>query len=70
MPALAKAMRAAGAYQAMQLDINNYYVFFSTFELQNGQLSGIPLLPKDMYDNLNRYLDGFSHDFFYITGGK
>ncbi len=70
MPALAKAMHSAGAYQAMQLDINNYYVFFASFEVQNGQLTGIPLLPRDMFDNINRYLDGFSHDFFYMTGGK
>ena len=70
MPALAKAMHSAGAYQAMQLDINNYYVFFASFEVQNDQLTGIPLLPKDMFDNINRYLDGFSHDFFYVTGGN
>jgi hypothetical protein len=70
MPSLAKAMQDAGAYQAMQLDINNYYVFFTSFEVQDGQLSGIPLLPKDMYDNINRYLDGFAHDFFYVTGDK
>jgi hypothetical protein len=68
MPSLAKAMQDAGAYQAMQLDINNYYVFFTSFELQGGKLTGIPLLPKEMIDNLNRYLDGFAHDFFYITG--
>jgi hypothetical protein len=54
----------------MQLDINNYYVFFTSFEVQNGQLTGIPLLPKEMIDNLNRYLDGFAHDFFYVTADK
>jgi hypothetical protein len=70
MPALAKAMQDAGAVQAMQLDINNYYVFFTSFEVSGGQLTGIPLLPKEMIDNINRYLDGFAHDFFYITGSK
>ena len=70
MPALARAMQDTGAYQAMQLDINNYYVFFTSFEFQGSQLVGIPLLPKEMIDNMNRYLDGFSHDFFYITGNQ
>jgi hypothetical protein len=70
MPALANAMKDAGAYEAMQMDINNYYVFFTSFELQGGQLTSIPLLPKEMIDNLNRYFDGFSHDFFYFTGGQ
>lgn len=68
MPSLAKAMQAAGAYQAMQLDINNYYVHFVSFEVQDGKLSGVPLLPKEMYENIDRYLTGFGHDFFYITG--
>ncbi len=67
MPSLAKAMLAAGSYQAMQLDINNYYVHFVTFELQDGKLNGVPLLPKEMYENINRYLTGFGHDFFYVT---
>ena len=67
MPVLATAMRAAGAYQAMQLDINNYYVLFTSFREQDGHLTGIPLLPKEMVDNINRYLDGFSHDFFFVT---
>lgn len=67
MPVLATAMRAAGAYQAMQLDINNYYVLFTSFREQDGHLTGMPLLPKEMVDNINRYLDGFSHDFFFVT---
>jgi hypothetical protein len=70
MPVLAKAMLDAGAYQAMQLDINNYYVFFTSFEVQGGLLIGIPVLPKEMIDNINRYLEGFAHDFFYITGSQ
>ncbi len=64
---LAKAMQAAGAYQAMQLDINNYYVLFTAFELQNDQQVTIPLLPKQMVDNVGRFLDSYSRDFFYVT---
>jgi len=63
-----KAMQDAGAYQAMQLDINNYYVHFVSFMVQDGKLSGLPLLPKEMYENVDRYLNGFGHDFFYVTG--
>ncbi len=70
MPALANAMLDTGAYQAMQLDINNYYVHFTSFEVQDGQLTGVSLLPKEMVDNINRYLVGFAHDFFYITDKK
>jgi hypothetical protein len=67
MPALAAAMQDAGAYQAMQLDINNYYVLFTSFKFENGQLAAFPLLPKDMASNLNRFLGSYSRDFFYIT---
>jgi hypothetical protein len=70
MPALAKSMQDAGAYEAMQLDINNYYVHFTKFELEDNLLTAVPLLPKDMFDNVDRYLTGFAHDFFYITAIK
>ena len=70
MPALAKAMQDAGAYQAMQLDINNYYVHFTKFELQNNRFTAVPLLPKEMVDNVSRFLDTYSRDFFYVTAIK
>ncbi len=67
MPILAKSMQAAGAYQAMQLDINNYYVLFTSFQVENGQLAASPLLPKDMVGNISRFLHPYARDFFYIT---
>ncbi len=67
MPALATAMVAAGAYQAMQLDINNYYVLFTRFDVQNSQLKADPLLPKAMVDGLDRFLGSYSRDYFYVT---
>lgn len=70
MPVLAKAMQDAGAYQAMQLDINNYWVHFTKFELVNNQLQGIPLLPKEMIDNIDRYLYPYARDFFYVTASN
>ena len=67
MPTLAKAMQDAGAYQAMQLDINNIYVLFTSFKFENGQLVAIPLLQKNMVYDPNRFLGRNSRDFFYIT---
>ncbi len=64
---LARAMQAAGVYEAMQLDINNYYVLFTRFDLRNNELVAVPLLPKEMVDNAGRFLDSYSRDFFYIT---
>jgi hypothetical protein len=70
MPILAKSMQAAGAYQAMQLDINNYYVLFTSFQVENGQLAASPLLPKDMVGNISRFLYPYSRDFFYVTASN
>ena len=70
MASLAKAMLDTGNYQAMQLDINNYYVIFTKIQVENGQMVGVPLLPKDMVSNLNRFLATYSRDFFYITSNN
>lgn len=67
MPVLAEAMRTAGAYHGMQLDINNYYVLFTKFEPQNDHLEALPLLPKVMVDNVGRFLGSYVRDFFFIT---
>jgi hypothetical protein len=67
MPALATSMQVAGAFQAMQLDINDYYVHFTRFEIQDGQLVAGPLLPNEMVDNIKRYLAPYPRDFFYVT---
>jgi hypothetical protein len=67
MPALAEAMLNAGVYQAMQLDINNYYVLFTRFEFRDQAWIAVPLLPRQMVDKLDRFLGAYSHDFFYLT---
>ena len=67
MPILVEVMLHTGTYQAMQLDINSYYVFFSKFEFRYDQWSAEPLLPKEMVDNIDRFLSPYPHDFFYIT---
>jgi hypothetical protein len=67
MPSLGTAMQVAGAFQAMQLDINDYYVHFTRFEVQDSQLVAGPLLPNEMVDNIKRYLAPYPRDFFYVT---
>jgi hypothetical protein len=67
MPVLAKSMLDAGAYQAMQLDINNYYVIFTEIHPENNRLVATALLPQDMKENINRFLQPYGRDFFYIT---
>jgi hypothetical protein len=68
MEALAKSMQAAGAYNAIQLDINNYWVLFVKITRSGPKLVAEPLLPRLMVDGVDRYLHQSPRDFFYITG--
>jgi hypothetical protein len=68
MEALAKSMKNAGAYNAIQLDINNYWVLFVKITPSESKLGAEPLLPRLMVDNVGRYLTQSPRDFFYITG--
>ncbi len=63
---LAQALQEAGAYWAMQLDINEYYAQFDTYSQQNGQLVGQRLLDQ-MTNNPGMYLTPDPRDFFYVT---
>ena len=63
---LAKALQAAGAVNAMQLDINPYWVRFILFHLQSpGSYTYGPLLQK-MANGGYSYLHGYQKDFFYV----
>ena len=63
---LAKALKAAGAVDAMQLDINPPWVRFILFSpLGNGQYTSTPLL-KDMENGGYSYTHGYNKDFFYL----
>ena len=64
---LAQSMAAVHPWNAMQLDINNYWTIFEAFPAKTDKLQPEPLLPKDMNDNLNRFLYPYARDFFYIT---
>ncbi len=64
---LAEVMQAAGAWMAFQLDINNYWVRFVTFQnMPEGRLIAQPLISA-MPRDLNKYLVSDKRDFFYLT---
>ena len=67
MEALAQAMQAAGAWNAIQLDINNYWTLFVKFQPSGSKVIPEPLLPQLMVANVDRYLWNYSRDYFYIT---
>lgn len=67
LPMLAKTLAAAGAYEAMQLDINNTMVHFDTFQANGTLLQPQPLFNTMKYQDDNRYLSGDDRDFFYVT---
>ncbi|PWU23928.1 hypothetical protein C5B42_01290 [Candidatus Cerribacteria bacterium 'Amazon FNV 2010 28 9'] len=63
---LAKALLAAGAVDAIQLDINPPWVrFFFYTPLGNGQYSS-RILMKNMSNAGQTYLTGYEKDFFYL----
>ncbi len=73
LPILAKAVATTGAEFAMQLDINDYWVFFCTFypnESDPAQIETWALHQVMRYKNRDRYLNGFERDFFYITSAN
>jgi hypothetical protein len=63
---MAKALVAAGATQAMEMDINPVWVRFNTYSLSGGTLTANKLR-TDMYGANNQYLVPYSRDFVYIT---
>ena len=67
MEMLAKSMQAAGMFNAMQLDINNYWVHFVAVRSNANKLTMEPLFPAMMFENIDRYLYAYSRDYFYVT---
>jgi hypothetical protein len=63
---MAKALVKVGAYQAMQLDINNFWVHFAAIRAENGQLKAESLV-NAMSEKVDRYLKAYPRDFFYVT---
>ncbi len=64
LPTLAAAMADTGAANAVQLDINSYWVQFVAIKSSAGALMSEPLM--DGMKNDSRYLHPFERDFFYV----
>ena len=64
---LAAALQAAGAVNAIQLDINPYWVRFVTFQPKGTNTYTYQSLLKDMQNGGYSYLHGYNKDFFYLT---
>ena len=63
---LAKALLAAGAVNALQLDINPFWVRFILYQTKgNGQYTYYPLL-SSMKNGGYQYLHRYNKDFFYV----
>lgn len=67
LPALTSAMATAGAAQAVQLDINNYWVHFDA--IRGPKMQPVPLFDT-MNEGVGRYLWGYTRDFFYVTAKR
>jgi len=66
---LAQALQDAGAYNAMQLDINRHYAHFVTYQSTgkpNPPLKAVQLLDQ-METDPSLYLVAHSRDYFYLT---
>jgi hypothetical protein len=64
---LAAALKAAGAVDAMQLDINPVWVRFILFNVLGEGKYNYYSLTKDMVNGGAQYLSGYQKDFFYLV---
>ncbi len=67
LPVLARTLAAIGTYQAMQLDINKYWVHFDAIKCGSGKPITDPLFDSMKSQNDRRYLKKYWRDFFYVT---
>ncbi len=67
MPVLADAMQRTGVDDGMLLDINPTHAHFTAFRVQDGELVAEPLFPEEMDIWVDRYLQSWKQDFFYLT---
>jgi hypothetical protein len=63
---LGEALKMAGAVNAIQLDINPFWVRFNIFEPNGTGGYKTSTLTKDLKDGSKAYLSGYSKDFFYL----
>lgn len=68
MEMLAKSMLAInGVANGVQLDINTYWVHFVVVRPVGNRLNLESLFPDMMRENIDRYLQSYSRDYFYLT---
>lgn len=67
MEALSTAMLHTGAYTAIQLDINGYWVMFVATIPDGDSFILKPLFPLQMTEFIDRYMHPYGRDFFYLT---
>ena len=65
---MARALQTAGAHNAMQLDINNYWVHFDAIKPDGDKLATVPLFDSMKNQDDRRYLNSYSRDYFYVVG--
>jgi hypothetical protein len=63
---LAEAMRAGGAQEAMQLDINAFWVRYATFLPRSGGGYTSESILSTLENGGPQYLHGYNKDFFYL----
>ena len=68
---LAQALQQAGAYYAMQTDINGFYTRFVTYQPADSPKAPYPLvadkLLKEMSGDPALFMHPYDRDFFYVT---
>lgn len=69
LSSLAEVMHTLEVQDAMQLDINNYWVHFDRIEFKGGKPIPVPLM-DGMKDGTGRYLWKYTRDYFYVTVKK
>ncbi len=65
--ALARSLQLAGAYEAMQLDINGAFTRFVTYHAAAGGALVADKLLYQMAGASNEFLTPYNRDFFYVT---
>ncbi len=63
---LAQALKMGGAVNAMQLDINPFWVRFNTFDTKGDGTYNTSTLTKGVYNGSTQFLNGYQKDFFYV----
>jgi hypothetical protein len=63
---LAQALLDGGAVNAIQLDINPYWVRFNIFNTTGSGTYSTTTLVKGIHDGSKQYLHGYTKDFFYV----